>query len=441
MDAAVFLDRDNTLIHNDGDLGEPEKVRLMQGVATAVASLCGLGYKVVVITNQGGVARGKYTEQDVDAVHERVRELITRGANGARIDRFYYCPYHPGGSVEQYKCEHVNRKPQPGMLLEAARDMKLDLGQSWTIGDQMRDVEAGKAAGTRTILLHPTSTPVPLNDKGVKPDFVARTLVEAVRIVAQQRKPESHDPARGGDFGPRRWDAAAVAILQKPKAEEPGDDDKDEAPPEKKTLNPATAEPDAGDASGRSDDAAVADDMAPSDDTASSRASRPFRPWNAPPAEAQNDVAGRFDQRRQRRPERVPPHAEAAVSEPPAPVVEEGISEPPAPIPVREAPAKPPEPTIDAATPDAGDELPPSAASTDTDRTLRLILQELRSQRGLGEEFSYLYVVAIVLQMIAATCLLGALWMGAGDLDLFFRWMGAGLLLQGATIATLLFGR
>ena len=84
MNAAVFLDRDNTLIHNDGDLGDPNEVRLIQGVATAVASLCGLGYKVVVITNQGGVARGKYTEEDVLAVNQRSANYWRPGPTGRR---------------------------------------------------------------------------------------------------------------------------------------------------------------------------------------------------------------------------------------------------------------------------------------------------------------------------------------------------------------------
>ena len=153
MNAAVFLDRDNTLIHNDGDLGDPEKVRLIQGVASAVASLSGLGYKVIVVTNQGGVARGKYSEQDVDLVHRRISELLEASTSGAKVDRYYYCPYHPQGTVSRYRKEHPNRKPAPGMLLEAAQEMGLDLSQSWMIGDQIRDIQAGKAAGTRTVLL------------------------------------------------------------------------------------------------------------------------------------------------------------------------------------------------------------------------------------------------------------------------------------------------
>ncbi|MFW6060399.1 MAG: D-glycero-alpha-D-manno-heptose-1,7-bisphosphate 7-phosphatase, partial [Phycisphaeraceae bacterium] len=228
MQPAVFLDRDNTIIHNDGDLGDPAQVRLIQGAASAISSLCGLGYKIVVVTNQGGVARGKYSEDDVQRVHERVREAVTKAANGARIDAFYYCPYHPEGTVEKYRKEHPTRKPQPGMLKQAAREMKLDLARSWMIGDQLRDVQAGKAAHCRTVLLKPDADwidpdePVELPESAsetdqVKPDVVARSLIEAVRVIAQHRKPEAAEEsaARLMTSSTRRWDASAVAKLQR----------------------------------------------------------------------------------------------------------------------------------------------------------------------------------------------------------------------------------
>ena len=194
---AVFLDRDNTLIHNDGDLGDPAQVELIQGVPSAIASLRGLGYSIIVVTNQGGVARGAYSEQDVDEVHQRINELV-KASSGARIDRFYYCPYHPDGSVDRYKREHPWRKPAPGMLLQAAKDMDIDMSQSWMIGDQARDIEAGNAAGVRTILLDPHSRAKVPNVSGQHDDdsdgFSARTLIEATRIIAQQRMPDVPAP-------------------------------------------------------------------------------------------------------------------------------------------------------------------------------------------------------------------------------------------------------
>lgn len=155
MSRAVFLDRDNTLIACDGDLGDPDEVVLIDGVADGLRALREAGYHLVVTTNQGGVARGKYTEADVDAVHQRISGLLDQQAGTARlIDRFYYCPYHPEGVDPPYRREHPWRKPNPGMLLQAARDMGIDLQQSWMIGDQGRDIEAGRAAGCRTVLVN-----------------------------------------------------------------------------------------------------------------------------------------------------------------------------------------------------------------------------------------------------------------------------------------------
>lgn len=204
MNRAVFLDRDNTIIVNDGDLGDPEKVVLIKGAASAIASLRGLGYKIIVFSNQGGVARGKFTEHDVNRTNQRVNELVY-ATSGARVDRFYYCPYHPQGAVRRYTSEHPWRKPQPGMILQAARDFNIDLSLSWTIGDAVRDTQAGKTAGTRTILLREDAEEIPPGTDGTQlvamvsndeegelasADYVARNLAEATRIVAQAQRPD-----------------------------------------------------------------------------------------------------------------------------------------------------------------------------------------------------------------------------------------------------------
>ncbi len=175
---AVFLDRDNTLIDNDGDLGDPAQVRLVSGVES-LGGLADAGFRLVVVSNQGGVARGRFSEDDVRAVNARVTRLLDEAA-GRRglIERFYFCPYHPEGTVERYRREHPWRKPQPGMLLAAARDLRLDLGRSWLIGDQPRDIEAGGAAGCRTVLIGGAAPP-----QGVSPTATARTLPDAVALI------------------------------------------------------------------------------------------------------------------------------------------------------------------------------------------------------------------------------------------------------------------
>ena len=156
VEPAVFLDRDNTLIANGGDLGDAESVRLLDGAAEALSELREAGYRLVVVTNQGGVARGKFTEADVDAVHQRIAQLLDDEIHQpGLIERFYYCPYHPQGTVAEYRRDHPWRKPNPGMILQASRDMELDLEHSWVIGDQDRDIAAGRAAGCRTLLISP----------------------------------------------------------------------------------------------------------------------------------------------------------------------------------------------------------------------------------------------------------------------------------------------
>jgi len=177
---AVFLDRDNTLILNDSDLGDPGRVEVRPGAGTSLRRLREAGFRVIVVTNQGGVARGKYSERDVDAVNQRVAELIdAQAAATGIIDRFYYCPYHPEGTVPEYRREHPWRKPQPGMLIQASRDLNLDLSACWMIGDQDRDIAAGKAAGCRTILLRNQRA----EGLGPRPDFTVDDLAGAADIV------------------------------------------------------------------------------------------------------------------------------------------------------------------------------------------------------------------------------------------------------------------
>lgn len=159
MKSGVFLDRDNTILANDGDLGDPALVRILPGAAWGIRALREAGYCVVVVTNQGGVARGLYSENDVDAVHARCEELLTREAEWTRseplIAKWMYCPFHPNGTVAKYRAEHPWRKPAPGMLIAAAVELSIDCNKSWMIGDQERDIEAGRSARCRTILITP----------------------------------------------------------------------------------------------------------------------------------------------------------------------------------------------------------------------------------------------------------------------------------------------
>jgi D-glycero-D-manno-heptose 1,7-bisphosphate phosphatase len=177
---AAFLDRDGTIIKDVGYLTDLSAMTLLPGSGEAIRMLNDAGYPVIVITNQSGVGRGLFDERHVDAAHAALREAIAR--DGGRIDAFYYCPHHPTKStVDRYRVPCACRKPAPGMLRQAAADCDLDLPRSWMVGDWWRDVEAGIAAGTRTILLRSGhqglhgGAPVP----PVQPDAILDNLMEA----------------------------------------------------------------------------------------------------------------------------------------------------------------------------------------------------------------------------------------------------------------------
>jgi histidinol-phosphate phosphatase family protein len=186
---AVFFDRDNTLIVSDGYLGDPSKVVLVSGAAAAVARARRLGFAVVVFSNQSGVARGMFSEEDVQAVNTRMEELLAAEDAGAVIDRHEFCPFHPDGTIDVYARESDRRKPKPGMILSAAKALALDLERSWVIGDAPRDIEAGKAAGCRAVLFDDPSlrkSAAAEMDGTATPDHVAPTLAGAMDHVERQ---------------------------------------------------------------------------------------------------------------------------------------------------------------------------------------------------------------------------------------------------------------
>lgn len=143
---AVFLDRDGTINVEVNYLHQPELVELERTVGPAVARLNRAGLPVVVVTNQSGIARGIYDEAAMASVHRRIAELLA--PFGAHIDAWYFCPHHPEVSGD-CPC----RKPGVGMFTAAARDLGLDLGGSWMVGDKLLDVQAGRFAGCRSILV------------------------------------------------------------------------------------------------------------------------------------------------------------------------------------------------------------------------------------------------------------------------------------------------
>jgi len=177
---AVFLDRDGTLIDNAGDLGDPDQLKILPGVALALQLLLKHDFILFVVTNQGGVARGKYNEDAVVQTHARLERMLCAEVGAPQvIYEYYYCPFHPQATVEKYRGEHEWRKPAPGMLFAAALAHAIDLEKSWMVGDQERDVVAGAAAQCRTILI---SSDRELAAASVG-DFVEKDLLAAARRI------------------------------------------------------------------------------------------------------------------------------------------------------------------------------------------------------------------------------------------------------------------
>ncbi len=183
---AIFFDRDDTLIHcrdatETGDLGDPTLVRPLPTVVETIQLLKQYGFTLFVISNQGGVARGRYTTCEVDAVNAEVNRQL-----GGHISGFYYCPYHPKGTVPEYTREHHTRKPAPGMLQSAAEDFDINLSQSWMVGDSARDCTAGKAVGARTILTPRLDLYTAEEADTSDADFVVETLHQAGAIILRE---------------------------------------------------------------------------------------------------------------------------------------------------------------------------------------------------------------------------------------------------------------
>lgn len=146
----ALLDRDGVLNRDTGYVYRSDQVEWIDGALAALARLRSAGYRIAVITNQSGVARGYYSERDVVALHEWMAREIE--AKGGKVDAFYYCPFHPEGVVDAYRQDHIDRKPAPGMVLKALADFSADPADAFLVGDQPRDIEAARAAGVRGYL-------------------------------------------------------------------------------------------------------------------------------------------------------------------------------------------------------------------------------------------------------------------------------------------------
>ncbi|WP_459709392.1 D-glycero-alpha-D-manno-heptose-1,7-bisphosphate 7-phosphatase [Paraburkholderia sp. 2C] len=179
---AVFLDKDGTLLDDVPYNVDPRKMRFAPGARTALELLAASRCKLIVVSNQGGVAQGRFAVEALDAVERQLRAMFA--SCGATLHAFYGCPHDPRGHVAPYACACECRKPAPGMLLQAARDHRIDLRASWLVGDILDDVEAGNRARCRTILLDNGNETEWRGGPQRSPFAYARDLHIAARLIA-----------------------------------------------------------------------------------------------------------------------------------------------------------------------------------------------------------------------------------------------------------------
>ena len=183
----MFLDRDGTINEEHGHIGNPEDLTLLSGAAEAICRLNESQYLTVVVTNQSVIARGKCTEADMKLIHQRLQSLI--GEQGALIDRIYYCPHYPDqdipGGRQELKIVCDCRKPKPGLITRAAKEMNIDLNLSWMVGDMISDIEAANRAGIRSILLSKKGNGFD-NKSSVIPDAQCLDLKDAVKLITKK---------------------------------------------------------------------------------------------------------------------------------------------------------------------------------------------------------------------------------------------------------------
>jgi len=179
---AVFIDRDGVLNEERGYVCAIDDFRLLPGAVEGLRRLRAAGFALVGLTNQAGIAHGYYTEEQFARLTAHMNELLRE--NGVALDGFFFCPHHPAGSVARFRLRCDCRKPAPGMVLQAARELSLDLARSVLVGDKISDTDAGRAAGVgRTILVRSGHT-LP-DDAACQADDICADLLEAAHIICE----------------------------------------------------------------------------------------------------------------------------------------------------------------------------------------------------------------------------------------------------------------
>lgn len=184
--AAVFVDKDGTLVHDVPYNACPALIDWRDDAFESLDRLQRAGFSIVVVSNQSGLAHGHFTERDLDRYFEEFAEQLEQA--GISLAGIEFCPHHPEAALRRYRRFCACRKPNPGMLAHAASRLHLDLSQSWMIGDLLDDVEAGARAGCSTILLAPHGPQEKIPSAGLRtPGLVAKSLLAAAEHILRQR--------------------------------------------------------------------------------------------------------------------------------------------------------------------------------------------------------------------------------------------------------------
>jgi len=184
MNKAIFLDRDGTLIEDRGYICSFSQVGFFDFAAAAVRAMNEAGYLVIVVSNQSSVARGICSAKQIDLLHQQLQNHYKKA--GSAIAAFYYCPFLADGKIKRYRQDSPLRKPAPGMLIQAAKDFELDLTSCIMIGDKTDDIEAGKRAGCRTILVRSgqgRNSEISFQSMDQRPDYIVDNLLAASDII------------------------------------------------------------------------------------------------------------------------------------------------------------------------------------------------------------------------------------------------------------------
>ena len=197
---AVFLDRDGTLVHARHYPSRTEELILYDGIGEPIRRLQYAGFRLIVVTNQSGIARGLFTEDDLATMHADLAARLS--AEDVHVDGFFYCPHHPDGIVTEFARACDCRKPAPGMIVRAAREFDIDTRGSWMVGDILADIEAGNRAGCRTVLVDLDTESLPTTPDET-PEHVARNSVDALTLIAEI---EGLRPRATTPYWPQRWD-------------------------------------------------------------------------------------------------------------------------------------------------------------------------------------------------------------------------------------------